>query len=398
MSGAIARRVMSAQTILVTSADRREPAGDDVLDEEFRAHFDDTTLVYDALLDGTVLVLICPSLRNLRRGVDCSTFTDARTGEVLSHSVRTRLRMDEIHIVLAPGTQTVQWDGPLVCAMIDLPHHPRDWFTGRNVLLTMSKNNRLDWIADWMAYYRDCQGADAILLFDNGSTDYTTSQLLDRVAEVDGYRTAVVVDWPRPFGPQGDRFGRGWGSFFLQDGMFELARRGYLPRSRAVLNADIDELVVSTGSATVFDRATTSRHGVVAYHGLWVRSDPCPEQPPTHREADVVEAAPWGPVRRCLPVHGSGPLKWAAVPSRMPPGAQWDTHTVRGVPWSRIPSRHFWYAHYRGITNHWKYRREDDPTAVGSASHTEQLRRALGEVCWPAAVTADRRREPDGRT
>ena len=55
---------------------------------------------------------------------------------------------------------------------------PGGAFAGRNCLMTLSRDNALDWIRDWAAFHVREHGADAVLFFDNGSTDYRPEEIL----------------------------------------------------------------------------------------------------------------------------------------------------------------------------------------------------------------------------
>ncbi|MEM8556066.1 MAG: hypothetical protein AAGF71_14725, partial [Pseudomonadota bacterium] len=46
-------------------------------------------------------------------------------------------------------------------------------FAGLNALVAVSKNNHLDWIRDWAQFHATDHGTNGVVLFDNGSTDYT---------------------------------------------------------------------------------------------------------------------------------------------------------------------------------------------------------------------------------
>ena len=47
-----------------------------------------------------------------------------------------------------------------------------------------------------MRFHRDLHVADAVLLYDNGSTIYTVETLLQEMNQVSGYSSICVVSWP----------------------------------------------------------------------------------------------------------------------------------------------------------------------------------------------------------
>lgn len=75
-------------------------------------------------------------------------------------------------------------------------------FSGRKVLLTKSKNNKLQWIRDWVLYHVVNHDIDSVLFYDNNSTDYDIQDIAGVFRGV-GIDLAVVVRWPYKFGPQG---------------------------------------------------------------------------------------------------------------------------------------------------------------------------------------------------
>ena len=152
------------------------------------------------------------------------------------------------------------------------------------MLFTLSKNNHPQWICDWMRFHRDLQSTDAVLLYDNNSTDYEASWLLDQMRQVSGYQIICVVAWPHKYGPQAAGR-RAWDHAFSQGGVMEDARWRYLADACGVLNCDVDELVLSS-EGNVFDKAVASSTGYVKFAGRWVTP---PEiatgTTPRHRES-----------------------------------------------------------------------------------------------------------------
>ena len=76
-------------------------------------------------------------------------------------------------------------------------------FRGKRVMVTMSKDNDLAWIRDWVEFHTRNHGCDAVLLYDNGSTQYEAAKLQEIVAAIPGVDAALVVTWPFSYGPGG---------------------------------------------------------------------------------------------------------------------------------------------------------------------------------------------------
>ncbi|PPQ30741.1 hypothetical protein CCR94_11815 [Rhodoblastus sphagnicola] len=233
-------------------------------------------------------------------------------------------------------------------------------FAGRRVLFTLSKNNKLSWIQDWIRYHRDNHGADALLLYDNGSTDYDVHALAQAIAEVGGLKASAIVEWPFKYGPLGGG-DRPWDSDFCQSGMLEHARWRFLARARSALNCDIDELVVGPGS--IFAAAESSPLGAITCQGHWLYGisggglDTPPQERARHRDYFVAEKPnmQFG----VIPKHpNSCRRKWAVAPARCPERAQWRTHRFAGWFARNVPSLFYSFRHLHPINTNWWYGRD----------------------------------------
>ena len=76
-------------------------------------------------------------------------------------------------------------------------------FSGLNVLLTLSKDNEIRWIRDWVTFFARRHECDAVLLYDNASTRYGSVDIYTAISSVPGIKACVVVHWPYKYGPQG---------------------------------------------------------------------------------------------------------------------------------------------------------------------------------------------------
>lgn len=215
-------------------------------------------------------------------------------------------------------------------------------FKGRRVLFTLSRNNELHWIEDWIEYHVRAHGADAVLLYDNASDRYTSGELLRRISAVPGIKAAVVVRWPYVFGPLADT-SRMWDSDYCQFGELEDARRRFLPLAEGVLQVDVDELVVTADRSSIFDRLHHTVSGVIGFEGRWLESVAvAPSEPHRHRDfahyhAERMRAAP----------------KWAAIPARVPDDVQWRVHLV-GVDFVMDAPGPVKFRHFSAITTDWR--------------------------------------------
>jgi hypothetical protein len=335
----------------------------------FEAAYDSETLFYDVFWGharGAGLrdvVALGPPLRNLDRLLKNLRITSDVGEHALMWRYRALDRHMQIHITVPDAARRLCFSSALGTFNVELGAPGISPFAGKRVLMTQSKDNALHWIADWARYHRDIHGVDAVLLYDNGSTDYSLADVRACLAAVVGLES-VVVPWPYKYGPQGLDATRFWDSDYCQHGMLEHARRCYLADAKSVINADIDELVVSLSGESVCARAEGAYAGLVRYHGRWVfgvadRADGSVAlEHRRHLDSQTVLKAQW--VRRfgILTIDALRcPPKWCVVPARCPDRAQWRPHVINGWPVARLTTSAFSYRHFRELSNGWKYER-----------------------------------------
>jgi hypothetical protein len=359
--------IMTVAPTLLTGATRREPTRPlEFRFDDFNNKYDFDTLFYDAFFDtsGRDVVAVGPPLLNLRPAIAAMRVTALPSGKPCRVTIKDLDRHAQLRIAVPEGTDRLA----MLSAIGDFVVTPRanrgSAFRDRRVLFTLSKNNRLDWIQDWIRYNRDIHGADAVLIYDNNSTKYSQAELAAAVAAVSGIAAAYVVTWPFKYGPQGLDAKRFWDSDYCQNGAWEHARRCFLGQAKSVMNADIDELVVSNSGASAFAAAETSPFGIVRYRGAWmpgivnVTRHASERAPIRHRDFDHVwlpkRALRWG----VLPAYTDRcPPKWTVVPSRVPDRAQWCAHNIKNWPAALPISAQFGFRHFREINDNWKYDR-----------------------------------------
>ncbi|SLN12018.1 hypothetical protein ROJ8625_00300 [Roseivivax jejudonensis] len=302
--------------------------------------FDDRTLWFDAIWDKGVVTLVCPRLNNLGSLVRTGTFTlDGRPAPM-------RLRTFYRHSLTRLKSPTLPQRVTFVAGntQLETPVHEAtpERFRGRNVIVTMSRNNDLVWIEDFARFHAQTQGAEGIVFVDNGSTDYEVGDL-QRVLERAGL-DALVLRTALTFGPRG-RSPFGNTELFLQTCALNAVRLRYLQQARAVLCCDIDELVLSRTPASIFDATWQSRFGLTRFAGEW-RYAPMPV------EGDVVRHGDHG-LRHLK--KSACPAKWCVRPSGPLGDLQWRPHILEGfaLNWA-FRSSAFTYHHCRQITTGWK--------------------------------------------
>lgn len=319
--------------------------------EERHSSYDDTydfdTLFYDAYFDRSArqVVLVCPPLLNFKRLIeDADFFVDGHAAQI--NSVVDISRGSLIFIDVADGTpQRLSFQHPHFSGEVQINKTCLDAFAGKNTIYAISKNNRLEWIVDWLTYYANAHGANAVVLYDNASTDYTVDQLTHAITSVQGIDTVAIGRANFPFGPRGTS-NTDYKSLFLQRTMAELGRRRLLLKSRAVLNVDIDELMYSHSGQSIFDATAASPEGYVRANAAWVYADPAKiKDIPSFSAHRYVSETGRPKANRKFCVNPQGALI----------GKQWLTHFIRSRRDPVDPDFVMW--HFSKISTGWKYDR-----------------------------------------
>ncbi|MGS4945581.1 hypothetical protein ACVDG3_08890 [Meridianimarinicoccus sp. RP-17] len=334
---------------------------------DYLAKYDRRTLVYDVQHDAARdrITLVAPRLLNLwpllRDGL--------RIGDRPARGLRRRV-FPKCEILTLPAR-----GDPVSVALPDgrvLSARPRRIdptpFRGTNAIVTMSRDNPLDWIADWLRFYVRAHSADGVLFIDNGSTAYAPERLADTIAAVSGLRRAAILTAPRAYGPliagQHARIKPN----FLKSAMLNMARVGPLAQARAVLNADVDELVQGPPGASLFDAAQRAWHGTLNIGGTFAFPAPGTDDPAPQR-AHVWQAEPPRISTR----------KWAARPGGLLSRMGWFVHQVGGEPFRLVPeSRHFRLVHCAAANLNW-FRGKDSAVAA-ALRHDRALQDMMDRV------------------
>ena len=314
--------------------------------------YDAVSVFYDVFWNGRQVVFSGPPLANLAEHVLPALRFDGRP------AVRPPLRHQ------FDRTDITVFDFPRRPRRIDLAVGGAQFaarvlpdgaalFAGAKALVTLSLNNDLEWIEDWVDFYVRAHGVDAVVFYDNGSERYSPKELLSRLAAVPGIGAAVVVPWPFAFGPGGDPTGKMWDSDYCQHAMIEHARRRFLRDAAVIFQVDIDELVVTPRGSSVDELLRDSASGALLFNGRWLRYvDTGLAEPPPRRHRSHIHY---------LDDADVATPKWIAAPSRIPDDVQMGVHGFVG---DFVPTRadHPMLRHFRAISTSWKYNRSQVDT------------------------------------
>jgi hypothetical protein len=354
----------------------RNLPGSKETDTDFVDAYDRHTLFYDAFYDADTgfITVVGPSFK--RRTVmflkSCVLKVDGVPVEKTIHRISPRTGELEIQSPSdSPQTlRLLHQDAPKTRAQIPIGRSNHEAFAGKNALVAISKNNKLEWIKDWLDYYVNVHGANAVVLFDNGSDAYSLEDLTNTVNSVKGIETAEVISANFMFGPKGtDRTSVNAKFFHLS--MFHIANRRFLSKANAVLSVDIDELVTKPGSETIFEAVQNAPHGFLSIPGTWRYAQTSKNETNAIRHGDHI-------LKRVGTDATMGP-KWCINPRGELAGRYWRVHGVAGA-------RHFYdhdylFLHCRQISTSWDYdRRLESEDLFESAPEAALLSAAFGNT------------------
>lgn len=345
--------------------------------------FDHSTIFYDAFRVGRRVLAVGPPAGSLVESVRSLSVIDSRG---TSTQFRVEEGLDRLGRFWAKTPRRIRptdlsISGPFLASNPHVGDNLSDRFKGRRVVMTLSKDNELEWIEAWGRWHVTRHGADALVVYDNGSSRYTLDDLWNVLAGVRGVEVALVVDWPFKYGPIALPPARRWDSNYAQHGALEHARWRLLGQAGGFLNADVDELVMDPDGKSIFELTSTKPAGAVCIEGKWAYPGPGTHWGKLPRHEDAIWVRTEGEGRSCAP-------KWCVIPSRLPRQAQLTVHHVAGVPSAKSANLAFWHLH--NISTNWDERR--DYLVIDRATHEvdEQLSQRHAGLEFPSAARVGR--------
>lgn len=325
--------------------------------ESYVSKYDWNTLFYDVYRVGSHVVFQGPPFFNFFASLKkVEPFRKAFTWPFRKAKLIERPLGAEIW--LESDLEEISFECELGDFKLSVQPNEHELFENLRVVSTISKNNQLHWIQDWLQFYKNLHGAEGALIYDNGSADYTALELQSYLREKFPQMQILVIDWPFPFGPgressiarlsDSDR----WDSKFCQTGSWQHARWRFLQSAKSVLNVDIDELVVGSEGASIFEATEKSPSGYISFQGRWVENaNQLSLDPDKCRHSDF-----WlfrtGKNMRCR-------RKWCVRPQAFQREHTWGTHLIKGKNVRAETSDEFEYRHFRAISTNWKYSRSN---------------------------------------
>ncbi len=308
--------------------------------------YDDRTLVYEAVAMPGKVRLYLPRTFNLWPLISgAEVKIDGRPVPLPRRRTWRRFETLDLPHKGAPPAEVTLTSPALGTVTLPVASGNSAPFDGRRVVYTMLRNERLEWVRDWLLFHHREHGADAALITNNGSTDYSSVDLLAAMRSVPGYATAQVLDAQLPWGPF--QFEKGVDDAkFLQTTLLNLARDRFFPNAIGVINADVDELVVRTGERTAYDIAR--RCGYATFRGSWHYASPT-DRPLRHADHILID-----------PAEKLCPTKYVYVPGSVLGRGCLSVHSHEKIGRNFFKTDELHFLHCRGISTSWKIPRSGE--------------------------------------
>lgn len=319
--------------------------------QSYSKEYDFRTLFYDVFYSRGKVILSGPPLINLHKFLEESTiYIDGAIIEKHNLFLGELDRTQRSYISYNNNTmpKEILIENKMLTLSSKIQLDALDRFSDKNVLVAKSKNNKLEWIRDWVVFYQKNHNINSVIIYDNGSSDYSAADLQEYLGSSTSV-DALVVSWNFPFGPQGGVWAGEknipWDSDYCEYGILEHAKYKYLAKSNLVVNADIDELLLCQNGIPILDLMKEKNAFYTLYKGVWIDTINSSPQKDLYSFKDFV-----------FQNKDSKPTtsKWSVRPKFLNIElSQWKTHYISGFPNHIDEScRH---RHFRAISTGWKF-------------------------------------------
>lgn len=327
---------------------RTAPRETHLQSNDYQEKFDYKTLSFDTFFSENKIILSGPPLFGLEDFIQNGKFLldqrDHTQNIVTTHFDRTQSN----HITqVETQPHEFTWEYKDISIETQINNNFLNEFKDKKVLFTLSKNNKFEWIYDWIMFYQQYHNIDSVLFYDNNSNDYSLDELKNYLSKKELNVDIYLVPWNFKYGPQGGIYSEKgkapWDSDFCQYGMFEHAKYRFLKYSSGVINADIDELVITPNGKSIFELLDDSKG--LLYPGYWIQSIPLD----VNKETRFFNYA----YRSTEDKHSDN--KWCINPTKLDDKIQWKVHSIRKTNLKKLKG--IYYAHFKAINYNWKTQR-----------------------------------------
>lgn len=304
--------------------------------------YDKDTVFYDFFInkEESNLIGIGPPLLNLRKALSPLklwmngrkisyhlTEIDKKRISILKSRIPRNLLKDRNRVRLE-FANIFHWEGIIVA---EEPQQPETM-----TLCTLQKNNKLEWILDWVYHYKKNFNIKQIVIYDNGSDNI--NELIETVSD-----EATILNWDFPYGPF-----RSHSNQFCQIGALNHCRLKFA-RHGIMFNFDIDELLV-TEEKYILNRL--EKNSTLYFDSYWMSNvkpskDTCSFQDftlsevhPRHNSYKYICKADDVDYNK---THSTSKFKYHIFAKRLKKNQEKYISTSEG-----------YFLHFRGITTNWR--------------------------------------------
>jgi len=231
----------------------------------------DNTIFYDIFYshDNSTIICIGPPLRNLKGVLELQEISC--NGKQLRYSRPKLLKRNDLcnlvvikvpRLLRRESTVQLSFHFNLFEKAVEISqNHPLARENGKCplTLVTLQKDNPLQWIRDWIRWHNRMHGVGKLILYDNGSREYGYDELVDALHGEGEDFQSLLVNWDFPYGQPIGGWGNNGGIWAQEAALnhcyLKYGHRGWL------LNLDIDEYLVAEDATSLQDYVReTSRH------------------------------------------------------------------------------------------------------------------------------------------
>jgi hypothetical protein len=301
--------------------------------------YDSHTLLYDVFLntDNKTISAIGPPLLNLEQELLPANI------EVNGHSLPLTLRTNHKKLIILEAISPAPLSSDTT-AIIHLSNGQHQTITLSTSalpdglsLVTVQKNNKLQWIMDWIRYYKNEFGIQHVYIYDNNSE--SQDALFESLKGL-----ATIIPWNFPHGTSYRS-----GNKFCQVGALNHFKYR-LGKNTNIFNFDIDELLVCRSQKI---KHSLCNGKITRFNSYTVPFTATPDMEYSFRDFRFREKEPRDRSTKYV-VNGSLP-GMMNVHHFNPTPRFW--HKLLPKSWklpSIAPLADAYFLHYRGITTNWK--------------------------------------------
>ncbi|MFC1395361.1 glycosyltransferase family 92 protein [Acinetobacter junii] len=341
--------ITSCELPISSKFKRVSPRKDTLKSPDYDEKFDSTTLAFDVFMSDDKLVFSGPPAYGLEEFFKSENFYLDEEPICCGPKVQQLDRTQRNWLFVEKKVNQFKWVYANIEFNISVNRNFQYLFRGKKTLFTLSKNNKFEWICDWIKFYKIVHHIDAVLFYDNNSDNYTLDELKQYLTKENLGVDIILVPWNFKYGPQGG-ISTGlknapWDSDFCQYGMMEHAKERFLKYAVGVINVDVDELIIAPSGESIFNEL--ERNPALHISGKWIESIPLDSQAPVR-------------FNNFFYYHKGkykSDFKWCINPQKIKNDAQWKVHTIKKIKLKL--SKTSYYLHYKAINYNWKVKRAD---------------------------------------